>query len=132
MKLEIQKTEQKKMEWEEKSQKISKAIALSSKNFAEEGITKEMAPYAKVSQLAEIMVGLRRKITKLQEQRRPITPQKYMLERRRDAAAQVVKRIEEAEETCAKDVDQVSQTWEALMDDAKSEKLANEMTSILR
>ena len=43
-----------------------------------------------------------------------------MLERRRDAAAQVVKRIEEAEETCAKVVDQVSQTWEALMDDEQS------------
>ena len=43
-----------------------------------------------------------------------------MLERRRNVATQATKRREEAEEACAKVVDQVSQTWEALMDDDKS------------
>ena len=41
-----------------------------------------------------------------------------------------MKNIEEEEVRCANVVDQVSQDWEALMDDAESEKLANEMTSI--
>ena len=36
MTLEFQETEQKKKEWEENCQKISKAIALSCKNFEEE------------------------------------------------------------------------------------------------
>ena len=47
---------------------------------------------------------------------RPGTPPE-VLESRRDATTQAAKRIEEAEETCAKVVDQVSQNWEALMDD---------------
>ena len=74
MKLEVQETEQKKNECEENYQKSSKAVALTCKNFAEEGITEEMAPDAKVAQLAEIVVDLRRKITKLEEKRRPNTP----------------------------------------------------------
>ena len=50
-----------------------------------------------------------------------------MLERRRVATAQVARRIEEVEETCAKVVDQVSQTWETLMDDEKSQEILNDL-----
>ena len=44
MKLEIQETEKRKMELEGNCQKISEAISLACKNFAEEGITEEMTP----------------------------------------------------------------------------------------
>ena len=47
MKLVVQETEQKTKEWEGNYQKINKAVALSCKNFAADGITKEMAPDAK-------------------------------------------------------------------------------------
>ena len=52
-----------------------------------------------------------------------------MLEKRRKVAIEVAKKIEGAKEICAKVVDQVSQTWEALIDDAKSQKIANELTA---
>ena len=94
MKLEIQETKQKKMEWQGNCQKISEAIALSCKNFAEEGITEEMEPDAKVAQLAKIANDLKRKVTNLEEKRRHNTHQK-MLESRRDATNHDVKRIEE-------------------------------------
>ena len=34
------------------------------------------------------------------------------------------------EAICAKAVDQVSQTWEALMDDEESQKIVNDLTSL--
>ena len=74
IKIEIQETKQKKMEWEGNSQKLSEAVALTCKNFEEEGITEEMELDAKVEQLAKIVSDLRRKITKLEEQRIPNTP----------------------------------------------------------
>ena len=64
-----------------------------------------------------------------QKKRRPNTPPE-VLESRRDAATQAMKRIEEAEKTCAKDVDQVSRTWEALMDDEQSQNIASELTAV--
>ena len=70
----------------------------------------------KVLRLVKIAVDLRKKVTQMEEQRRPSTPPE-VLESRRDAATQAVKRIEEAEKTCAKVVDQVSYTWESLIDD---------------
>ena len=41
-----------------------------------------------------------------------------------------VKKIEETQVVCANVVDQVSQYWEALMDDVESEKLAKELTTV--
>ena len=41
-----------------------------------------------------------------------------------------VKKIEEAEAICVDVVYQFSRAWEALMDDAESEKLANELTTV--
>ena len=46
MNLEIQEIEQKKMEWEGNYQKISKAVALASKSFAEEGITEQIVDFS--------------------------------------------------------------------------------------
>ena len=62
------------MELEGRCQKISEAATLACKNFEEEGITKEMTPAAKVALLAEIATELRKKVTKLEEKRRPTTP----------------------------------------------------------
>ena len=39
-----------------------------------------------------------------------------------------MKKLEETEKTCTKDVDQVSHTWEALMDDKQSQRIASEIT----
>ena len=47
----------------------------------------------------------------------------------RNTATQAAKRIEEAEQICAKVVDQVSQTWEALIDNEKSQRIASELTT---
>ena len=40
-----------------------------------------------------------------------------------------MKRIDESEKTCAKVVDQVSQTLEALMDDEQSQRIASDLTA---
>ena len=86
------------------------------------GITEEMALDTKVSRLGEIAVDLRKKVTQLEEQIRPNTPPE-VLEKRGQTTIEAVKKIAEAEEICAKAVDQVSQTWEALMGDVQSLRL---------
>ena len=60
---------------------------------------------------------------------KPRTPPK-VLEERKYAGTEAAKKIEEAEAVCANVFNQVSQAWEALMDDAESEKLAKELTTI--
>ena len=50
------------------------------------------------------------------------------MEKIREATIEAMNKIEESKEVCAKAVDQVSQTWEALMDDEQSQKIANELT----
>ena len=64
-----------------------------------------------------------------QEKRRPNTPIE-VLARRRDAATQAVKGIEDAQQACAKTMNQVSKTWEALLDDEQSQRIANELTAL--
>ena len=53
-----------------------------------------------------------------------------MVESRLDTATHATKMIVEAEQTCAKVVDQVSQTWGALLDDEKSKNISNELTVV--
>ena len=43
-----------------------------------------------------------------------------------------MKNIEEVEVLCSKDFDQVSQTWEALIDDAKLEQVIEQLRTIER
>ena len=66
-----------------------------------------MAPDAKISQLVELMTDLKKKVVNLEEKRMPRTPIE-VLEQRRDVANQVAKGIEDAKQTFAKDVEQVS------------------------
>ena len=54
--------------------------------------------------IGKIMAELRRKVTNLEEKMRTSTPTE-VLEIRRGTDTQVVKRIEEAEEACAKVLD---------------------------
>ena len=82
-------------------------------------MSQDMPSKDKVFRLGNIAAGLRKKVTKSEEQRKPNKPPK-VLERRRDTTTHAAKIIEEAEQTCAKDVDQVSLSWESLMDDEKS------------
>ena len=77
---------------------------------------------SKVAQLAKIAADLRKKLTQLEEKRRPNTPPKF-LARKKCTTTQAAKRIEE-NKTCAKAMDQVSQTWEA----KKSQMIACELT----
>ena len=67
MKLKVQETKHKTKEWKGNYQNIIKEVALSCKNFAGEGIIEEMALDAKVAQLVDIVVGLRKKVTNLEE-----------------------------------------------------------------
>ena len=53
----------------------------------------------------------------------PNTPLE-VLEERINATIDVVKRIEETEALCAKEFEQVSQTWEAFIDYEEIEKVA--------
>ena len=53
-----------------------------------------------------------------------------MLAHIRDTTTQDGKGIEDAKQTCAKAIDQVSQTWETLMDDEQSQNIANEFTTV--
>ena len=53
-----------------------------------------------------------------------------MLERRRDVDTKASKRIEEAKKKCVQAVDQVSQTWETLLDNGKSQKIASDLTTV--
>ena len=46
---------------------------------------------------------------------------------RRDATTTATNNIENSKHACAKVVDQVSQTWETLMDDEKSQKIASDL-----
>ena len=50
-----------------------------------------------------------------------------MLEEQRKASIEYAQKIEEAEAVCAKVFDQVSHAWEALIEDAKLEKVEEEL-----
>ena len=75
------------------------------------------------------MTNLKKKIVQLEEQRTPNTPPEVLVQRR-DTTTQATREIEDAKKACGKAVDQVSQTWEALMDDEKSQRIANELTTV--
>ena len=54
----------------------------------------------------------------------PTTPPK-VVEARRKATKEAMKRIEDVEELCAKAIDQDSQVWEALIGDEELEKFTD-------
>ena len=112
--------EQKSNTWEENKHIIDNVGALSCTNFTDADITEEMFIEAKVIRLGKIADDLCKKVMELEAQVKPITPPK-VLEERRKSVAEDVKKIEEAEALCSKAVDQVSYTWEALIDDAELE-----------
>ena len=114
--------------WEENHHRIDKEVALSCTNFGEEQITEEMEQESKITRLGEIVEDLRRKWHRDGRTcKTKYTPQG--IEETREATIEAVKKIEEAEAICAKVVDQVSQNWEALMDDEQLHKIANELTT---
>ena len=53
-----------------------------------------------------------------------------MLEERRKTKVEVAKKKEEEEALCAKAVEHVSHTWEAMIDDADLEKVAEQLRTI--
>ena len=67
----------------------------------------------------ELVTHLKKIVVQLEEPRTPNTTPK-VLAQRRDVATQAMKEIENDKQTCRKVADQVSQTWETLMDDEKS------------
>ena len=62
----------------------------------------------------------------MEVQVRPRTPPE-VLEEQRKAIREVAQNIEEAKAVCAKAVDQVSQDWEEIIDDAELEKVTEEL-----
>ena len=85
-----------------------------------------MFPKAKVIQLGQIAKDLRKKVVEIEAQLKLDTPPE-VIEERRKTTTYAAKRIEEVESSYAKAVNQVSQTWEALIDNTKLKKFAKEM-----
>ena len=84
-------------------------------NWDDVEISHDMSAKDKVLGLGKIAAGLKKEWTELDEKRIHSTPPK-VLESRHAAATQATKRIDDVEKSCAKAIDQVSQTWEALID----------------
>ena len=74
LKSEIQDIEQKKLESDGNYQRISETVTLAYSSLEDEGITPEMAPDAKIAQLAELVMDLKKKLVQLEEKRIPNTP----------------------------------------------------------
>ena len=62
MQSEIQEVEQKKWEEDGNYQRISETVTFSCSILEEEGITSKMAPDAKIAQLAELVIELKKKV----------------------------------------------------------------------
>ena len=86
-------------------------------NFAYEVITEEIFLEGKVTQLGEIEEYLHKKVANLEAHLKTSTPPDVIEERRKATT----------EALCAKVVDQVSHTWEALIDDDELGKFAEEL-----
>ena len=76
----------------------------------------------KVFWLGEIAENLRKRVADLELQVKSSTPPE-VLEERRKIITEASKRIEEAVALRAKEVEQVSQLWEALIDDEELEQV---------
>ena len=61
-------------EGEESKQKLESIINLACSNLEDVEILQEMPPEDKVLRLGKIVANLRKKVTKLEEKRRPNTP----------------------------------------------------------
>ena len=125
----MQETQHKAKTWEVKKLRLDIAVYIACTNFNDAGITSEMVLEFKIIRLGEIEADLRKKVTELEEQVQLSTPLE-VLEERRHTTTEAMKNIEEVEVVCANVVDQVSQAWEALMDDAESKKIAKELTTV--
>ena len=88
-----------------------------------------MDPDAKIAQLAELVIDLKKKVVYLKEKRAPITPSEVSAQRR-DASIANANEIENSKHACAKAVDQVSYSWETLMDDDQSKTIAGDLTTL--
>ena len=69
----------------------------------------------------KIVENLCKGVMDLELQLKPNTPSKA-LEERKKVGTETATRIEEEEALCAKEVEQVSQWWEGLIDDEELEK----------
>ena len=81
---------------------------------------------AKLFWLGEFADNLCKRVMELELQVKPSTPPE-VLKKRRKLATKSVKRIEEAEALCAKEVEQVSQSYEDLIDDEELEKVKEQI-----
>ena len=66
LKSEIQEVEQKKWEEDGNYQRISEAVTFSCSILEKEGITPKMHPDAKIAQLAELVIDLKKKVVQLE------------------------------------------------------------------
>ena len=125
----MQKTTQEARKEEESKLKLTHAINTVYLNVDDVEISHDMPSEDKVLRLGQIATDLKKKVTELEEKRIPSTPIEVM-ERRRDTTTQAAKRIEEVKKICAKAIEQVSNTWESLMDDEQSHNIASHLTSV--
>ena len=122
MKKIVQDIEQKEKNLVENRHRLDNVIALAFTKFDDEGIMEDMFPEAKVIQLGEIAIDLRKKVAKHEKQVKPGTPPQ-VLEEIMEETIEAMPKIEEGEAICSNIVDQVIQSWGELMDDVESEKI---------
>ena len=125
----MQRTTQEARKEEVSNQKLKQVSDLVFSNLDDVEISQDMPSEDKVLWLGNIVTHLKKKVTELEEKRIPSTPLE-VLESRRDVATQAAKIIDKAEQTCAKVMDQVSRTWEALMENEQSRGIAGELTVV--
>ena len=85
-----------------------------------------MVVESKVFRLGDIAKNLCNKVMDLEVQVAPSTPPE-VLEERRKVVTEDATRIEEVEALCAKEVNQVSHTWEYLIDSDELEKITEQV-----
>ena len=78
------------MELDGNYQRIGEEVTLACSSLEDEGITPEMALNAKIAQLMELVMDLKKKVVQLEEKRTPNTPLEVRTQRR-DAATQAAK-----------------------------------------
>ena len=116
MKKTIKETQNKAKSWEEVRLWLDMTITLACKNFVDTCITNEMFAEAKVIHLGEITKDLCKIVTELKAQvtlSRPLE----VLDEIRKTAKEATTKIKEVEALCAKEFEQFSQMWEALIND---------------
>ena len=105
---------------------MEKVVVFTCHKFPEMGVTPEILLKAQVIRLGEVAIDLHQHISELEANMARGTPTKVLKAQQKELTESVQK-IQEVEGICVKAYVQVSQSWESLMDDAKLEKITEQL-----